>query len=115
MTETVDSGWTLPAELQELAAGGDEGIVEELIAMFKDDVAARLEALRAAVHGSDLATVKAQAHTVKGSAVQMGATSLMLICHHLELDASHLVTENLDRLLREAEHEFARLQLTMHA
>jgi HPt (histidine-containing phosphotransfer) domain-containing protein len=106
MFDAVNAGWIVPEELQNLALGGDQDVVHELIALFKEDVAARLELLRQAVAEGDLCTVKAQAHTIKGSAIQMGAVHLVTTCRHLELDAANDVKENLDRLVRDAEEEF---------
>jgi HPt (histidine-containing phosphotransfer) domain-containing protein len=96
-----------------LALSGDTQTVGELISLFKEDVAARLQVLREAVMTGDLATSGAQAHSIKGSAVQMGALHLAATCRHMELDAANHVTENLPRLLLEAEAEFRLLQATM--
>ena len=106
-------GWVLPEELRYLALSGDTQVVGELIALFKKDVAARLQLLREAVMTDDLATGAAQAHSIKGSAVQMGALQLAATCRHMELDAANHVKENLQRLLLEAEAEFRILQTTM--
>lgn|SRR6185295_16652979 len=115
MIETANSGWTLPEELHQLAVGGDQEVVEELIALFKQDVGERLQVLREAVRTGDIAIVGAQAHAIKGSAIQMGAFNLVTTCRHMELDAAHHVTENLRRLMAEAMVEFGRLVKTMRA
>jgi len=114
MTDVVNSGWMLPEDLYHLARTGGQRAVEELIDLFKKDVAWRLTALRHAVSAGDLAAAGAQAHTIKGSAIQMGALNLVATCRHLELDAAHSVTANLERLLAEAEAELRVLERTMH-
>ena len=111
--ETVEAGWTLPRELRELAEGGDESVVEELIAMFKDDVGERLEGLRHSIRAHDFSAISTQAHSIKGSALQMGAGNLMALCRHIELDASHHIPQNLDHLFAETLREFERLKLAM--
>ena len=63
--ETINSQWVLPEELRNLALEGDREAVDELIALFKQDVAHRLKVLRQAVETGDLATAAAQAHTIK--------------------------------------------------
>ena len=111
MIDSVSDGWALP---EELALVGDPDLLMELISIFKQDVAARLQALRGAVMTGDNAAVGAQAHTIRGSAIQMGALHLVATCRHLELDAAHNVTRNMQRLLLEAEAEFRVLETTMH-
>jgi HPt (histidine-containing phosphotransfer) domain-containing protein len=113
MIDALGNGWVLPAELRHLALSGDTQAVGQLIALFKEDVAARLQVLRQAVITGDLAAGGAQAHSIQGSALQMGALQLAATCRHIELDAAHHVTENLPRLLLEAEADFRLLQTTM--
>ena len=113
MVDALSTGWILPEQLRHLALRGDTQVVGELIALFKQDVAARLQVLREAVMTGDLATGGAQAHAIKGSGIQMGALHLAVTCGHMELDAANHVTENLERLLLEAETEFRLLQTTM--
>ena len=113
MIDALTTGWVLPEEIELLALSGDHEVVGELIALFKQDVAARLQVLRDAVMSGDIPAAGAQAHTIKGSAIQMGALNLVGTCRHMELDASNHVTENLERLLLEAEGEFRVLQTVM--
>ena len=113
MIDALHTGWVLPGDLRDLALCGDTKVVGELIALFKKDVAVRLQVLREAVMTGDLATSGAQAHTIKGSGVQMGALHLAATCRHMELDAANHVTENLESLLLEAEAEFRLLETTM--
>ena len=115
MIDAADPGGVLSEECQKQAFGGGQDTVGELIAVFKRDVAARLRALRKAVMAGDIAAAGAQAQSIKGIAIQIGAVNLITTCRHLELDAAHHVTENLKRLLLEAEAEFRVLQATMIA
>src|SRR6266545_6454502 len=103
MIGTVNAGWVLPEELESLAEGGDQEVVKELIALFKEDVAERMRLLREAAATGNLALVRAQAHTIKGSADQLGAGNLATTCRHLELDAAHHLADNLERLVAEGE------------
>ena len=113
MMHAANAGWVLPDELHHLAKAGGPKVIEGLIEIFKQDVGQRLRVLRNAIEAGDLATAAAQAHTIKGSAIQMGAYNLVTTCKHLELDAAHHVSENLDRLLQEAEVELRSLLGTM--
>jgi HPt (histidine-containing phosphotransfer) domain-containing protein len=113
MTNMVNAGWVMPEDLHHLTRTGGRSVVVELIDLFKQDVASRLQALRHSVKVGDLSAAAAQAHTIKGSAIQMGAHNLVTTCRHLELDAAHNVIENLERLLSEAEAELRVLQTSM--
>jgi HPt (histidine-containing phosphotransfer) domain-containing protein len=115
MTDTANAGWVLPEDLHHLARNGGQRVVQDLIELFQQDVAHRLHLLREAVRNGDLAIVGLEAHSIKGSAVQLGANNLVATCRHMELDAAHRVTENLQRLLLEAEAEFRVLQVSMHS
>jgi two-component system sensor histidine kinase/response regulator len=76
--------WELPTTLRQLAECGDAELVEELIAMFQTDTSARLEVLRHAVAAQDYTVVSAEAHTIKGSAMQVGANRLADCCRQME-------------------------------
>jgi len=76
--------WVVPAALRQLAESGDAELVEELIAIFQSDTAERLEVMRRAVEGKDYVVVGAEAHTIKGSAVQIGANRLADFCRQME-------------------------------
>jgi HPt (histidine-containing phosphotransfer) domain-containing protein len=76
--------WAVPATLRQLAECGDAELVEELIGMFQTDTSSRLEVLRHAVAGRDYAVIGAEAHTIKGSALQVGANRLAEFCRQME-------------------------------
>ena len=63
--------WHLPETLMEFEEAGECSVVLELIDSFQTDTASRLERLHNAVARFDAATVKAEAHSVRGSARQM--------------------------------------------
>jgi HPt (histidine-containing phosphotransfer) domain-containing protein len=90
MMDAVNAGWSLPEVLQQLALGGDHEAVAELIALFKQDAASRLQVWRGAVLRGDLGVAGTPAHTIKRSAIQIGAMNLVTSCRHMEkLDAAH--------------------------
>ena len=78
------SAWTLPEELQQLARDGAADVVADVVAVFQEDTAERLERLRAAVHNGDCAAVKAEAHAIKGSSSQLGASAMAKMCFQME-------------------------------
>jgi HPt (histidine-containing phosphotransfer) domain-containing protein len=68
--------WQLPETLRELDDGGDGEIVLDLIQAFEGDTTGRFERLRDAMAHRDAVRVKAEAHSLRGSARQMGANEL---------------------------------------
>ena len=82
------TGWKPPEMLRDLAAGDSE-LICELVAAFKQDVAARLMRIRSALSTADLAALRAEVHTIKGSARQIGADDVAAKCQQIEaaLDA----------------------------
>jgi HPt (histidine-containing phosphotransfer) domain-containing protein len=70
--------------LRELAAAGDEEIVAEVFRDFESDTAARLTRLRSALHCGHIREAGAQAHAIKGSAVQIGAYGVAELCRRIE-------------------------------
>src|ERR1700691_831510 len=77
----------LPAALRQVQEGGEGGLVEELISIFQSDGAERLEILARALDAADYSTVKREAHTIKGSALQVGANRVAEVCRQMEAEA----------------------------
>ncbi len=78
-----------PTVLQELRAsvGGDDGFITELINTYRADSGGQLDAIEAAITGSDPAALVRPAHSLKSSSASVGAQKLSEICRGLELDA----------------------------
>jgi HPt (histidine-containing phosphotransfer) domain-containing protein len=101
-------GWTPPRLLLELAANGS-GLEAELIEAFKTDTAHRLEKLRHAITNADAARLRMEAHTIKGSAWQMGADSVASMCQEIELAASQTPLAQLDERVDRLEARFVEV------
>jgi HPt (histidine-containing phosphotransfer) domain-containing protein len=84
---TCEAKWTPPAELLVLATD-DEGLIADLIDLFKADVETDIQKLRAALAAGDIPRMRAGAHSIRGSALQVGADFLLDVCHELELASS---------------------------
>lgn len=100
-------GWTLPDALQELALGGEWDIVAEVLTLFQSDTQSRLGILREAVQSGDRRRVRSQAHSLKGSAVQVGAGWLADSCREMEQTAE--ARPDLLPLLEEIEARFSHI------
>jgi len=76
--------WTPDAALLGCVCDSDESLAE-LIDTFKTDTETRLQRIRAALETADVAGVRSEAHTIRGSARQIGAVALAEACQQLEL------------------------------
>jgi HPt (histidine-containing phosphotransfer) domain-containing protein len=104
MESTIGSefsgAWILPAALRQLEECGEAVLVEELIDIFQTDTAERLELLRHAAATADLGVVRTEAHTIKGSALQVGALRVADACLQLEMEARKPLPGDLAPLFR---------------
>jgi len=79
--------WVLPPALLQLQECGEAELVEELMDIFQIDTAERLELLGRAVESGNYSTAGQEAHTIKGSALQVGAVRVADVCRQMELEA----------------------------
>jgi histidine phosphotransfer protein HptB len=95
--------WKLPDELRQMAEGGDVEVVREVLTIFRTDTATRLQSIQAALASGNSAQVRMQAHTIKGSASQVGAMGLAELCRRIEREAAEGRTAGLPALIGELE------------
>jgi HPt (histidine-containing phosphotransfer) domain-containing protein len=105
------SVWSLTAELREIATAGDS-MLPELVSLFIDDSTARLQKLSSACFRQDFTVVRAQAHSLKGSALQMGAARLASLCAALE-SADKPEPDRYGPMMRAIDDEFVHVRLAM--
>ena len=98
--------WKLPDELRQMAEGGDVEIVLEVLSVFQTDTATRLRSLQAGLAAGNTAQVKTQAHSIKGSASQVGALGIAALCQRIEHEAVQGQSEALTTLVHELEAAF---------
>jgi CheY-like chemotaxis protein len=91
-------------------AAGQPGLIEELLSTLRTEAAQRLTALRTAVSRSDVDSVAENAHRLRGTAANIGATRVVACARALETAAARgdfmtaaVVLEVLPGLLDEAE------------
>ncbi len=108
---TGASVWSLTAELREIASAEDS-MLPELVSLFIDDSTTRLQKLSNACFRQDFSVVRAQAHSLKGSALQMGAASFASVCAALE-SADRPEPERCGPMMRAIDEEFVHVRLAM--
>jgi len=67
------------------AAAEDGSLIVRLIDAFGRDTDARMEKMRRALAASNFPNIRAEAHTIKGGARQMGADEVAEACQELEI------------------------------
>jgi len=90
-----------------MAEGGDAEIVQEVLTVFQTDTATRLKSLEASLAAGDTAKVRTQAHSIKGSASQVGALGFAALCQRIEQESEHGPSDALTAMVRELETSFA--------
>ena len=102
--------WVVPTALRQLVECGDGEWVEELIAEFQTDTASRLDLLSQAVANADCEAVRRIAHSIKGSAAQIGANRLADVCRQMELEGAKVQPVDLVRLFRTLMQSFEQVR-----
>lgn len=95
-----------PEILNMLVVPGDDSSLSELVDLFRSDGGSRLSALKAARANRDLRAVAAGAHTLKGSAGNLGGRRLAALLGRLEVAARNGETAQVDGLLPAVESAF---------
>jgi HPt (histidine-containing phosphotransfer) domain-containing protein len=89
-----------------MAEGGDAEIVQEVLTAFQTDTATRLKSLQESLAAGDTAQIRTQAHSIKGSASQVGAMGIAALCQRIEHEAGQ---SSVWELVRELETSFAEV------
>ncbi len=97
-----------PEDLFEVALSGGWELVGELLDLFQEDTASRLNALKQAIVRADAPLIRNDAHAIKGSAAQVGARTLADLCRQMEHLAAQGRVAGLESLLAQIETEFTR-------
>jgi len=101
--------WHLPEMLREIEEAGDDSIVLELIDSFQNDTTSRFERLHDAVARLDAASVKAESHSIRGSARQMGAEALADLCQAVEGGNPEMNWPEVEDQVNQAEARFTEV------
>lgn len=99
--------------LRALGADGDDSFLKEIIGIFIEDTPQRIQELRTSFAAGDQTTFSRAAHSIKGSASNLGAMRLRAVAEKLEHTSKHQGIAGLDQEIPalEAEFETARAEL----
>jgi len=101
--------------LRELQDPGEPDPVTELVDLFIADASPRLERMKSALAGKDLTQLTSQAHSLKGSAGNLGARHLAGLCAELEKQSRAGETANLHGIWQSIWDEFERVKKALAA
>ena len=104
--------WAPPQQLLELA-GEDMDLIYELILAFQGDTEVRLGKIRSALAEGNLKAIRAEAHSIKGSAGQIGAAGVASACLELERNVDAAANGALADLVRRLEARVAETSRAM--
>ena len=98
---------------------GDEDdppdFVISLIDLFIQETESQVDSLRTAGNGSDMGTLKAIAHSLKGSSMTMGAKRLGALCAQIEVRAARQERTVITDLIADVDREFVKVRSALIA
>jgi len=103
----VDEPKEILDRLRELDCG-DEGFVQELLAVFLSESEKRLASLGEAIRSQDLELIKREAHTLKGSSANAGAEAMREKAFRLEKLSQGGSLEEMQRAFQDLVDQFER-------
>ena len=101
--------------LDELQEPGEPDLLRELVTLFLRDTPERLEALAMGLASGDLDSAARAAHSVKGSAANLGAMDLHTLASSAEQEARAGRAQAVEALQVQLAHEFGRVQAQLDA
>ena len=90
--------------------GGDEEFLWEIIKAFLSDMPKQFKNLKASIDDWDIQTVERIAHTIKGSSINVGASSLSKAAFRLEFAAKKQNSELVNKSYQFLESEYKILE-----
>ncbi|MCX6910474.1 MAG: Hpt domain-containing protein [Verrucomicrobia bacterium] len=88
---------------------GDVAFLKDVFSAFESDTAQRLVALRTTLAAGDITGLKRAAHTIKGSCLNVGASSMAADSLQLEQLAGAGKLDGAPKLISRIEQEFKRV------
>jgi signal transduction histidine kinase/HPt (histidine-containing phosphotransfer) domain-containing protein len=101
------------AELRKYQKPGEADFVTELIGVFQDDLAIRLNQMRAGLKAADAHQISQAAHALKGASGELGATGMREICSRLEMSTADGSIVAAPSMLHELEVEIERVRTAL--
>jgi HPt (histidine-containing phosphotransfer) domain-containing protein len=104
-----DAGQAVDWEAARQMTGGDDALLDELVALFPEESGNHLEAIRRAIELGDSDSLNRAAHTLKSAAKLFGASSLAACALTIENLAGKADMDEAAALVPELESELGRV------
>ncbi len=101
------------ANLRSLGDEGDDSFLQEILAIYLEDVPLRLADLKTALARADQPFFTRSAHTIKGSSSNVGARQVKALAEKLEHRSKAEPIETLAPQITELEQAFGRAQVAL--
>ena len=102
------------ATLRQLSVPGEPDVLAEVLRLFLAEAPPRIEKLRNAWRGGNIQEVQRVAHSLKGSAGNIGANALYEICREIDGLGRSGSTENVAGLVDALAVEFDKVETEIH-
>lgn len=99
--------------LRALGSEDDDSFLREIVTLFLEDTPKRFEELRTSHLAGDTVKYARAAHSVKGSASNLGAMRVRAVAEKLEYAAKQQGLAGLEPLQAELEREFADAEIEL--
>jgi HPt (histidine-containing phosphotransfer) domain-containing protein len=96
-----------------LTPPGEPDVLTEVLELFLQDVPRRIARLRASCAAGDAAELHKTAHSLKGSAGNVGAQALLAICRQLDDQGRAGDLTEAKQLVDALDAEFARVEVAI--
>ena len=90
--------------------GGDKDILNDIIAMFIEDIPVQLEELKQGIKENNAAIIRGQGHKIKGVSATVGAKAMRQAAYEIELAGTDDKLDCIPGLVAKLEQEFERLK-----
>jgi len=98
------------ASLRELTPPGEPDVLTEVLQLFTTDVPGRIGRLRQAWHDGNATEVQRAAHSLKGSAGNIGAADLLAVCRTIDEQAKAGDLTQMAELVGRLDAEYGRVE-----
>jgi len=99
--------------LRQLSVAGEPDVLAEVLQLFLEDVPRRIAKLRAACAAGDAVEVYKAAHSLKGSAGNIGAKGLAAVCRQLDEKGRAGELAGAKPLIDALDAEFAKVEVAI--
>ena len=99
--------------LRQLNVDGEPDVLAEVLQLFLEDVPRRIAKLRAACEAGDAVEVYKAAHSLKGSAGNIGAKPLLAVCRQLDDRGRAGDLTGSEHLVDALDAEFAKVEVAI--